>query len=93
MKTLNHYYKHKQDFSLFHREGHLAIFKGISRATGRENWEVIEIQSHNGLQMGSNWVEAKEFPPSDEQFGVKGWTAFNEQDAWRIFNNKKQDNE
>jgi hypothetical protein len=43
--------------------------------------------------MGSNWVEAKEFPPSDEQFGVKGWTAFNEQDAWRIFNNKKQDNE
>jgi hypothetical protein len=39
--------------------------------------------------MGDNWVEACEFPPRNEQWSSKGWTAINEADAWRIFNKKK----
>lgn len=90
MKKLEKYYKNGYDFTLVHREGDLAIALGKSRLHGGDNWEVIEVQSHNGVQMGANWVEACEFPPRNEQFGIKGWTGVDEKDAWRIFNKQKQ---
>jgi hypothetical protein len=89
MKQLAKYAKNKYDFELFHREGDLAIFKGVSREHGRENWEVIEIQRHDGLTMAGVFMPPAEFAPSNAQWGVKGWTALNEDDAWRIFNQKK----
>ena len=52
MKILTEYYKNKYDFKIVHREGDWAIAKGVSRITKRENWEAIQIQSHNGLTMG-----------------------------------------
>jgi hypothetical protein len=91
MKQLTKYYKNGYDFQIFHRESDLAIAKGISRISGLENWEVIEIQSHNGMNMGSNWVEASEFAPSSSTWGAKGWTANSETQAWEIFNKKKVD--
>jgi hypothetical protein len=90
MKILTTYSKNKHDFQLLHREGDLAIFKGKNRATGVVNWEIIKIQRHNGLTMAGVFMEAAEFAPSNEQWGRKGWTADNEQNAWRIFNSKKQ---
>jgi hypothetical protein len=91
MKQLTKYYKNGYDFSIVHREASLAIAKGFSRISGLENWEIIEIQSHNGMNMGSNWVESAEFAPSSSQWGTKGWTANNETHAWEIFNKKKID--
>ncbi len=88
MKKLERYYKNGYDFTIVARNGDFALAKGISRLSGRDNWEVIEVQSHNGIYMGNNWVDAKEFPPSNEQFGIHGWTAFNENHAWELFNKK-----
>jgi hypothetical protein len=88
MKKLEKYYKNGYDFTLIHREEDLAIALGKSRLTGRDNWEVIKVQSHNGIQMGENWVEACEYNPSNKKWGIQGWTAMNEKEAWKIFNNK-----
>lgn len=90
MKTLTHYYKNGYDFTIVKREKNLAIAKGISRIHGGENWEVFEVQSHNGLMMGNNWVEASEFPAGNNQWGDKGWTALNEEHAEKIFQAKIQ---
>jgi hypothetical protein len=90
MKKLEKYYKNGYDFTLIHREGDLAISLGKSRMHDGENWEVFEVQSHNGMMMGENWVDAAEFPAGNNQWGDKGWTAINEADAWRIFNKQKQ---
>lgn len=89
MKLLTEYSKNKYNFKIFHRDGILAIAKGIGQFSGAENWEVIKISSHNGLTMGGVYMPPAEFGPSNEQFGIKGWFAFNEQDAWRIFNKQK----
>jgi hypothetical protein len=88
MKKLETYYKNGYDFTVIVRHGDLAIAKGISRQTGRDNWEVFEVQSHNGVQMGDNWVPAAEFVPSNTQWGDKGWTALNEQHANEILTKK-----
>lgn len=91
MKQLTNYYKNGYDFTIVKREGNLAIAKGISRLHGGDNWEVIKIQSHNGLMMGSNWVDASEFCPSSEQWSTKGWTALNAEHAEKIFQAKLQE--
>jgi hypothetical protein len=88
MKKLEKYYKNGYDFTLIHREGDLAIALGKSRITGNDNWEIIEIQSHNGVQMGENWVEAAEYCPPSSSWGILGWTALNKTDAERIFQNR-----
>lgn len=88
MKILTKYAKNKYDFDIIHREGNLAIAFGRSRLSKADNWEVIHIQSHNGLTMGGVYMEPAEFAPSDSQWGVKGWTALNEADALRIFNSE-----
>lgn len=85
MKILTKYAKNGYDYVVVKREGDLAIAKGQSRTSISINWEVIEIQSHDGLQMGKNWVNAKEYPPRSEQWGVKGWTACSEEQADEIF--------
>ena len=84
MKLLTNYYKNGYDFMLVKRLGNLAIAKGTSRLHQGDNWEVIEVQSHNGVQMGDNWVAACEFPPSNNQWGAKGWTATSESHAEEI---------
>ena len=94
MKTLKSYYKNKYDFEIVYREGDTAIAKGKSRLGGDHiNWEVIKISSHNGLTMPNGvFVPPAEFPPSDNQWGVKGWTAHNETHAYELFNSKKNEN-
>lgn len=84
MKTLTSYSKNGYDFSLHKRVGNLAIFIGISRLGSPPNFELIEIQSHNGRQMKftnkdtgkvtESFAEPAEYPPSDSQWGTKGWT-------------------
>lgn len=90
MKILTDYSKHKYDFTIKHREGNIAIAYGKHRIHEHDNWEVIRIRSHNGLQMGDNFVPPAEFGPSDREFGIMGWTAFNEAHAWKLFYQKKE---
>lgn len=88
MEPLTQYSKNGYDFTILKEEKGWAIAKGISRVSGRENWEVIEVQSHNGLMMGKNWVEPCFFPPSNNQWGTKGFTALNEEHANQILSNQ-----
>ena len=88
MKTLTKYYKNGYDFVIKHREGNLAVACGISRQHGGENWEVIEIQSHNGMTMAGVYMGPSEFPPSNNQFGLKGWTVTSEKRALELFEEK-----
>jgi len=86
MKPLTKYAKNGYDFTIVKEKDGWAIAKGISRTTGRENWEVIEIQSHNGIMRGNNWVEPCYYPPSNNQWGVKGFTAVTQEQAEQILN-------
>lgn len=90
MEKLNRYSKNGYEFSLHHREGDLAIFRGEMSGHNHETWEVVFIQSHNGKQIKENYIPPKEFPPSNTQWGIRGWTATGEEDAYRIFNERKE---
>lgn len=89
MEKLEKYTKNGYDFTLYHREGDFAIFLGKKEDTKSENWEIIEIQSHDGREIMGNYIPAREFPPSNNQWGIKGWTAMDKEDAFRIFNGRK----
>jgi len=68
------YGKNGFEFNLVVRRGDLAIFKGVSRANGNESFELIRIQSHNGREIAGKVCPPAEYPPSNEQWGSKGWT-------------------
>lgn len=89
MKKLEKYSKNNYKFEIIHRDGDWAIAKGTPKEGSHVTWEVIQVQSHNGIYMGENWVDAKEFPPSNNQWGMKGFTAMNKEHAFKILENKK----
>lgn len=74
MKTLTNYTKNKHDFSLLARSEDIAMFRGLSQNGQSHTFEVIEIQSHDGREIGGKWCDAAEYPPSNEQWGSKGFT-------------------
>lgn len=90
MKILTEYSKNGYDYTVKHREGNFAIALGKSRISKAESWEVIEIQSHNGLCIAGAQIPPAEFAPRNEQWGVKGWTALDEQHAWELFQLKNK---
>jgi hypothetical protein len=81
MKILSEYKKNGYTFHQYKREGDFAIFKGTQEGNKHENWEVIQIQSHDGRNIMGNEVAAAEYAPSNEQWGAKGWTHSRLEDA------------
>jgi hypothetical protein len=90
MKELTEYAKNGYDYQIIRRENNLAIAVGKSRISNSINWEVIKIQSHNGMIMAGVHMPPAEFPPSNNQWGIKGWTALNEEQAIKIFDKLKE---
>lgn len=86
MKQLTEYAKNGYDFKVTKREKNFAIALGKSRTSKSESWEVFEVQSHNGLNIAGVAIPPAEFPPRNEQWGSKGWTALSENRAHEIFN-------
>jgi hypothetical protein len=80
MKLLTNYKKNGYQFSLIERAGAFAAFKG-ERVGGMSTWEVIEVQSHDGLILFGDYCPPAEYPPSNAQWGVKGWTYMSEEKA------------
>ena len=74
MKTLESYRKNGSVFRLIIRSGDLAIFEGKSITGSAITYEVIHVLSHNGREIAGKWCEPAEYPPSNEQWGVKGFT-------------------
>lgn len=81
MKILTQYSKNGHDFTLYCRVGNLAIFHGKRKCGNSETWEVIHIQSHQGREIAGKWAAAAEYPPSNEQWGSKGWSFTNPESA------------
>lgn len=81
MKQLINYTKNGHEFDLYARIGNLAIFHGKSIKGKSETWEVIHIQSHDGRAVHCTFYEPAEYPPSNEQWGTKGWTFRSAEDA------------
>lgn len=83
MKALTEYTKNGYHFSLVKRQGDVAIFRGVKDFSPSINWEVIYIQNSPGGPRIFNTTEntpvevmfePKEYPPSNNQWGEKGWT-------------------
>lgn len=81
MKTLKYYKKNGHEFAIIERDGSLAIAHGRKVTGSSETWEVIHIQSHDGREIAGKFCEATEYPPSNEQWGAKGWTFTREDQA------------
>lgn len=90
MKRLTGYLKNKHLFKLHTRQGDLAIFHGQSTENSSDTWEVIEIQSHNGREIAGKYFEPAEYPPANEQWGSKGWTARTLEEAQSLMGKHNQ---
>ena len=83
MKLLTEYSKNGYHFTLVKRVEDAAIFQGVKPTSSSNNWEVIRIQktlggariftTPEGIKKTVQF-EAKEYPPSDSEWGDKGWT-------------------
>jgi len=71
MKTLTEYARNGFKFTLVCRDGNVAIFEEFG---SRDHYEVIIIQSHQGREIAGKHFPPSEYPPSNEQWGTKGWT-------------------
>lgn len=57
------------------REGDLAIFHKTHLSPAHDGgFEVVIIGRHDGYEIAGNKIEPAETYPSNEQWGVKGWT-------------------
>ena len=71
MKKLTKYHsKNGYEFEVIDRIGDIALAK----AGGTVGFEVFEVQSHQGREIGGRHYEPAEYPPSNEQWGSKGWS-------------------
>lgn len=68
MKQLTEYKRNGLTWQIVNRLGNAAIFKS------QHGYEVIVIQSHNGRTIADNYCEPAEYPPSNEQWGSKGFS-------------------
>jgi hypothetical protein len=74
MKKLTAYAKNGRIFTLHTRIGNVAVFEGRAAKSSHVTYETIIIQSHEGREIQGVRFEPAEYPPSNEQWGVKGWT-------------------
>ena len=81
MKSLKRYHsRNGYDWNIIDRKGDIAIAYG-----GSIGWEVFEVQRHNGREIGGKRFEPAEYAPSNEQWGLKGWSFKEELQARRKF--------
>ena len=67
------------------RENNKAIYKKSKLRNKVTSYEVIIISSHNGYQLGEQYIEPAETYPSDSLWGVKGWTFITQKEAEKFF--------
>jgi hypothetical protein len=73
-------FKYKQ----IHRENIYAIYeRSYSNNSNNKHYEVIRIQSHNGIEIAGNKIAPSEFYPSSKTWGLHGFTCLNKADAYK----------
>lgn len=68
MKQLTEYKRNGYHWKIMSRIGNAAIFYC------KHGFEAILIQSHNGREIMGKHCEPSEYPPSNEQWGSKGFS-------------------
>lgn len=81
MKTLTEYKKNGFDWKIIKRWRNIAIAESPGRG-----FEVIRIQSHNGREIAGKHFDPAEYRPSNEQWGIHGWSYSRFEDAMARFN-------
>jgi hypothetical protein len=63
-------------FTQVMRKGNAAIYKqeAVSVKDPKANYEVVQIKSHNGYEIGGSKIAAAETYPGSTQWGLLGWT-------------------
>jgi hypothetical protein len=58
------------------RKGNAAIYKQVNAKLKdpKATYEVIQIKSHNGYEIGGSKIAAAEVYPGSTQWGLLGWT-------------------
>jgi len=56
------------------REGDFAIYKQTKQGVNKQWYEAIKITRHNGYKIGGNVIEPSEIYPSNEKWGILGFT-------------------
>jgi hypothetical protein len=73
-------FKYKQ----IHREDMYAIYERCySNNINKIHYEAIRIQSHNGIIIAGNKIAPSEFYPSNNSWGLHGFTCLTKQDAYK----------
>ena len=81
MKKLTQYRsRNGYHWNIIERTGDIALAYG-----GSIGFEVFEVQSHDGREIGGKWCEPAEYAPSNEQWGTKGFSFKNEKPAREKF--------
>jgi hypothetical protein len=89
MKTLKKYHsRNGYAWIVIERKGNIALAYG-----GSVGWEVFEVQIHNGREIGGKWFEPAEYAPSNEQWGVKGYSFASESAARAKFQSLVSDHD
>jgi hypothetical protein len=71
-------FKYKQ----IHRENMYAIYERHHNTSEIKHFEVIKIQSHNGLEIAGNKIPPSEYYPSSNSWGTNGFTCINKQSSY-----------
>lgn len=75
-------FKYKQ----IHREGIYAIYERVySNNNTNLHYEVIRIQSHNGIIIAGNKIAPSEYYPSSNSWGLHGFTCTSRENAYKRF--------
>jgi hypothetical protein len=66
-------------------------FRVDDNTLGSENFEVIDILSHNGREIHGNYQPPSEFFPSDNAWGRNGWSYTDKEKAYEKYRSRTQD--
>ena len=94
MKTLEtSFTSHGFEFKQIHREADLAIYKKWKPEHETHGFEVIRIKRHNGYTIAGNYCPPAEMYPSNEQWGVLGFTCQTKEDSYKKLDKMKAEAE
>jgi hypothetical protein len=72
------------------RDGKIAIYQQTLKGGQKFNYEVVIIEEHNGYEIAGNKFPPSEMYPSSNQWGVKGFTFTDYDDALVKFKKLKK---
>lgn len=81
------------EFKQVHREGEFAVYKKWKPEYRSPIFEAIEIKSHNGYTIAGNYCAPSEMYPSNEQWGVLGFTCTDLKQAYARIDKMKIEKE